>query len=848
MSARQQALLLLAGQAPAGRDFFEVASQALCLGLDCRWAGVGRRSADGRQVELLAFWDGDGAGERFAYPLAGSPCEALYRDPAEPHLFVPRAVAERFPSCAHLAQLGARSYRGALFRGRQAAVHVFALGDREQEDGADERAFIGLVSQRVGAEYERWRAERALKASEATLRRYRSMMAAVSDQMLFIDRSYTLRALNPRFLEAVGNPPAGGPSLEPRDLIGRPVAEIYGDAFFATELKPDLDHCLAGNQLHVQRWFEPPGGEPIYLDLRYYPHRDEDGAVGGVVVIARDVTRRQQDQKAIVALARHEAVVAGDVERAARRITETAAARLEVARTGVWLFDEDRRILRLVDLFERDGGLHSAGAELQVEAYPRYFAALERGRAVDAHDARNDPRTRELDDGYLAEHRIVSMLDAPIRVAGEVAGVLCHEHVGSPRVWQADEVVFASEAADQMAQTLMNRERHVLAERLYQAQKMESLGVLAGGIAHDFNNLLVGILGGADLALPTLPEDAPARRHIATIHKAASRASELCNQMLAYAGKGRLELRRIDLSELVANTLPLIESSLDKNATLRPELADGLPAIEADVTQVRQVIMNLLTNAADALDDRVGEVLVRTSLRTLNAADFDGAAVVPAEPAGRFVVLEVRDTGRGMDRETQARIFDPFFSTKTSGRGLGLAAALGIVRGHGGGIRVASAPGRGTVFEIFFPAQEEAGDPLDETVTDRRPPVARRDGRVLVVDDEAMVREVAAQMLEAGGFEVLAASDGYEALALYGEHGESIDAVLLDVSMPQMDGAETLRALRRIDPGVVVILSSGYPEQEAALRFAELKPSAFLHKPYKVQTLLRKVAAALAAP
>jgi CheY-like chemotaxis protein len=287
----------------------------------------------------------------------------------------------------------------------------------------------------------------------------------------------------------------------------------------------------------------------------------------------------------------------------------------------------------------------------------------------------------------------------------------------------------------------------------------------------------------------------------------------------------------------------LLEVSVSKRAVLKYRFAPDLPAIEGDATQLRQVIMNLITNASDAIGDRSGVISIATGLMYADAAYLRTAYMDDGLPEGDYVYLEVADTGIGMDPETAARIFDPFFTTKFTGRGLGLAAVLGIVRGHRGAIKLYTEPGRGTTFKILFPAagSEPAGAPVG--IAEASPPSAAP-AVILVVDDDETVRSVTRRMLEQAGHTVLVAADGHQALDVYRQR-PGIDLVLLDMTMPRMDGEETFRELRRVDPGVRVILTSGYNEQDATERFAGKGLAGFIQKPYRPQDLLEKVRAAL---
>jgi PAS domain S-box-containing protein len=382
-------------------------------------------------------------------------------------------------------------------------------------------------------------------------------------------------------------------------------------------------------------------------------------------------------------------------------------------------------------------------------------------------------------------------------------------------------------------------ERKRLEDQMQHAQKLESLGVLAGGIAHDFNNLLVSILGNAGLALMDLAPESPARRTVQAIEAAALRTAELTRQLLAYSGKGKFLVQPLDLSLLVEEISHLLMVSISKKAVLRTRLASSLPAIEGDAIQIQQVVMNLITNASEALSENGGDIVVSTGVIDVDRAYLSQAYLTEQLPEGRYVYVDVTDTGCGMDKETQNRIFDPFFTTKFIGRGLGLAAVQGIVRGHRGAIKLYSEPGQGTAFKVLFPSSEQAVSALEHN--SEAPAAWRGAGIILVVDDEEGVRLVASKILKMAGFSVIMADDGRAAVQIFRTHANEIKAVLLDMTMPHMSGEEVFREMRTIKPEVRVILSSGYNERETISVFQGKGPAAFIQKPYQPMKLLEKV-------
>jgi signal transduction histidine kinase/response regulator RpfG family c-di-GMP phosphodiesterase len=380
-------------------------------------------------------------------------------------------------------------------------------------------------------------------------------------------------------------------------------------------------------------------------------------------------------------------------------------------------------------------------------------------------------------------------------------------------------------------------ERRALEAQIQQNQRLESLGVLAGGIAHDFNNLLTGVLGNASMLHDRAGPGSREAKAASDLIAAGQVMAKLTSQMLAYSGRSQFYLQSLDLSTEVRQITDLVQASIPKSVRLKLALGQDLPGIEGDSSQIQQVVMNLVINGAEAIGPGQGEVEVRTLSRRAEGNELATGVTQPPVPAGEFVVLEVHDTGTGMDEETKARIFDPFFTTKFTGRGLGLSAVLGIVRAHRGALTVESRPGRGTTFRVLFPRAAVSR----QTAPQKKAATHRGSGTILVVDDEEIVLRMAQSALDDAGYRVLSATNGSEALEVYAAQPDRIDAVLLDMTMPLMGGEETMERLAARWPGATVVATSGYDVQEAERRFRS-RPAGFLQKPYTAAELTAKIA------
>ncbi len=496
----------------------------------------------------------------------------------------------------------------------------------------------------------------------------------------------------------------------------------------------------------------------------------------------------------------------------------------------VWLLELDPpQVLYVSPAFERVWG--RTAADLYADA----------GVWMDAIHDEDRPRARTAFADWLAgrveNHDVTYRIVRPDRTERWI-----RDRVARLDAAPSGRLHIIGLAEDITAQRQHEAERAELESKLQETQKLESLGVLAGGIAHDFNNLLTGILGNASLARQELGTSNPVQAHLAQIEAVTQRAGDLCKQMLAYSGKGRFQIQRLDLSALVRETTQLIQLSIDKTAVLRFNLAESIPSIEADPTQLRQVIMNLVINAGEALGGKSGVITLNTGLVRADRAYLDRTVLSPDLPEGDYAFIEVSDNGCGMTAEQQARIFEPFFTTKFTGRGLGLSAVLGIVRGRHGAMRVYSEAGVGTTFKVVFPIAPGDAEPLTRVENTETWTGA---GSVLVIDDEQTVLSVAARMVEKFGFSAITARNGLEGIERFRDHRAEIVAVLMDLTMPHMDGESAFRELRALAPDVRVILMSGFNEQDAINRFTGKGLAGFVQKPFRPEALRQKLKEAL---
>jgi two-component system, cell cycle sensor histidine kinase and response regulator CckA len=442
-------------------------------------------------------------------------------------------------------------------------------------------------------------------------------------------------------------------------------------------------------------------------------------------------------------------------------------------------------------------------------------------------------------EGYTG----VALFDSKGKAIGVIA-TLFFTPIADPEFQSTLLLSVAPRAAAEVERQISDENRRQLDANILASQKLESLGVLAGGLAHDFNNILATILGSADLASCVLADDAPAQKRLEVIRTASTSAGELCRQLLAYAGKGKFQVVHADLNDLVQGQQEFLRSSVGKGVRIKFDLSKNIPTCEADLSQLRQILLNLVINASEALKGNKGVIEVSIGKTTLERPGMDFVEIAQHCEPGEYVYLDVFDTGVGMEAEVKAKLFDPFFTTKATGRGLGLSAILGIVRGHHGQISVRSKPGAGSRFTVYFPVSEGASSPASHSLglTDVE---WRGSGTALLVDDDLSILDVSGEMLRHIGFEVIAVDGGAEAVEIFRERNRELSIVVLDLTMPGLTGDQVFSQMRAINPAIPVVLSSGYNEQDTVQKFAGSGLAGFLQKPMSLSEMRHKIRLAI---
>jgi PAS domain S-box-containing protein len=592
------------------------------------------------------------------------------------------------------------------------------------------------------------------------------------------------------------------------DHLGRTLSEILPEV--AKGVEPQLRGVIETGEPVVAGSVEAETSAQI--DKRYFEHyfsatKSNDGVIQGVVCIVHDVTERKRTEKRLE-----------DSEK----------------RTRAWL-EHSPACTKIVDPDFNLQYMSAAGIEgLRIDDITRYY-----GKPYPFYfypESFRKCMTTNLEK-VLETGEVITQEASVVDVEGKELWFHSTLVPINSETGGIDYIMIVS--IDVTGRRQAEEESRNLEQKMFQTQALESLGVMAGGIAHDFNNLLHVIAGNVTYALSEMPTEASSRENLLEIQTAVRRATELTDQMLAYSGKRTLVIEKLDLTSVVREMAQLLEVSHSKRAVVKYAFDENLPAIGCDPAQLRQVVMNLITNASEAIGNESGSISIETGVLYAKDEQVSRGGFKEKLLDGRYVYLNVTDTGCGMDEETQRLMFDPFFTTKFTGRGLGLAAVIGIMRAHAGGIDIDSEPGKGTTFKVMFPALNESAE-----TSSVETPIENNwigEGTILVVDDEASVRKLTELVLKNKGFNVLIAADGREAIDVFCKHENEIDLVLLDQTMPVMGGDESLIELRQICEDVRVVLLSGYGEREIKAHATDLGYSGFLKKPVDNDLLLETI-------
>ncbi len=685
-------------------------------------------------------------------------------------------------------------------------------------------------------------AEERLSANEA---RYRRMFENIIDVYYETSLTGEILEVSPS-IEALG-------TFSRQELLGRSMLEFYADQSARGRLLAALVERGGLHDYEVE--LKDKTGLPIPCAISCKLEMNEHGEPVKIIGSMRDIRQRKAVEDMLRAERESlELIAQGQpLKTILEAIVHTAEAQAPGMICSILTIDPDGKRFRLGAAPSLPDDYNAAidGLEFGPEVGSCGHAAATKSTTIvediSVHPYWNDYKALALPHGLRACWS-QPILGTNGRLLGTFA--MYYTQPGKPQRHHVQLIAAASQlAAIALERARAQEEQLNFEAQMRQTQKLESLGVLAGGIAHDFNNLLTGIMGYASLASYSLKDsNLPAERHVREIEKVAQRAADLTKQMLAYSGKGRFLVMPLNLSEVVEELAHLLEISISKKARIHYDFSANLPLVEADPAQVQQVVMNLITNASEALGDQPGDIRIATGIVNAKREYLAGPHLDAELPEGDYVFVEVTDTGCGMDKETIARIFDPFFTTKFTGRGLGMSAVLGIMRGHRGTIKIDSTPGAGTTIRLLFPASAKLQKEPDSAWSNRV--VTREDhqaqGTILIVDDEEMVRNIAATILAEAGYRVLTAVDGVQALEIFTREHKHINLILLDLTMPNKDGIETLHEIRAQGSAVPVVLSSGYTEVEVKKRINGDRFEAFIQKPYTRESMLAGIEDVLA--
>ncbi len=678
---------------------------------------------------------------------------------------------------------------------------------------------------------ERMQVEFALRESED---RFRSLVETTSDWIWEIDRDFKYTYSNPRVKEILG--------FDPEEIIGKTAFDMLSvgesDSF-----RESLDKIGTSKKAftRIESVKKTKEGKRIVFETSVVPIFNEDGDLYAYRGIERDISVRKRAEKLL--FSQYELAKAlsesSDMQEVLNHLLYSAFQLDGVDSGGIYLVNQATGELTLAhyrglsETFIKENSKYP-------EDSPNTRIVMEGNPVFNTYD-----RLKQEMNGVDREENIKAIAVLPIKYENRVIAAInlaSHTVDEFPVSTKNAILPLAAQVGGAIVRITNEEERRELEARMLHAQKLESLGILAGGIAHDFNNLLQAILGNADLLLRGESRESHVTEFAKEIMKASKHAADLCNQMLAYSGKGRFIVEPTDISSMLSEIAHLLKVSISKKVSMIYSLEENLPHVMADATQLQQIFMNLITNASEAIGDRQGEISIKTYSLECDLTYLKDNFPHDRLSEGRYIVVEIADNGCGMHSETISQIFDPFFTTKFAGRGLGLSAVLGIVRSHGGAISVESELDHGTTFRVIFPACDES--PGAESLNRGREEVrddTRFSGTVLLIDDEATVRKVVTKMLEHLGFSVLTACDGEAGLELFNDQSEEIVCTILDLTMPNVDGEECFKSIRRMNKDARIILSSGYDEASVTRRFTDMEHVGFIQKPYVFKALKKKL-------
>ena len=594
--------------------------------------------------------------------------------------------------------------------------------------------------------------------------------------------------------------------LPREELLGKTDWEVF-DKSAGINIKEIDKRVLAGEVIKYDS-ARQIRGKTLVFDSIKVPLRDSEGKIIGLCGYARDITGRKKMEEALRASEEKFRLVFENLGEGVTRVSLNENIELcNRAAEIIFGVEKGKLLGRNITDFVSDEDLKTI---------------------------RNQTKKRKA--GHRASYEIEL-----IRPGGEIRNLIV---TSSPCYDSENKIIGAySIFRDITENRRAERERKEFELQMQQTQKLESLAVLAGGVAHDYNNLLQGIVGNAGLALMDLPHYSPVRDYIEGIRKSADHAAALTSQMLAFAGRGIFEITSVDISAMIKQMDHLLRAVISKKSVLIFDLQEKIPFIEADTTQIRQIVMNLVTNATEAIGDNEGVIKISTGGRLCDG-DFLRSIRSDTElPEGEYIYLQVADTGSGMNEETLRTVFDPFFSTKFTGRGLGMAVVYGIMKRHNGAVKIETKIGSGTCITFYFP--RITGSPEISPTASIQKAAGKFSGTALLVDDEEIVRTTSKKILERMGFKVLTAFDGKMGVEVFRDNAEIINLVILDYKMPRMNGEEAFHAIKKIRKDVKVILSSGYNEHDAMNNFGEMGIAGFIQKPYGYKILSDAIGRAL---